>query len=151
MSTAPLDAATHRRIAVDLFNFVWSLLDQPKRTTDEIDAMINAAHASCYHWSQCGEPVNQARGHWQISRIYSVLNRSEPALYHAQRCLDICTQHGIGDFDLAFAYEALARGSAVAGNKADTGRYIGLARQAAEQITEADDRKLLETDLATIA
>lgn len=152
MSSSPAEEAIqHRKIAVALFNFTWSLLDKPERTAAEIDSMINAAHASCHHWSRCGTPINQARGHWQISRVYSVLNRAEPALFHARRCLDICRENKIGDFDLAFAYEALARGFAVAGQREECARQLELARQAAADIKEEGDRKLLESDLAGIS
>jgi hypothetical protein len=39
----------------------------------------------------------------------------EPALHHARRCLYGCNKGEVEDFDLQFAYEALARVSAVAG------------------------------------
>ena len=112
--------------------------------------MLHAAHASRYHWGEIGEAVHFARGEWQISRVYSVLNRSEPAHYHAQRCLDICQQNNIADFDLAYAYEALARAAAIAKNTADTQKYLELARAAGENIAEADDKALFVSDLATI-
>ena len=47
--------------------------------------MIHAAHASRYHWSQVGEPVNVAHGEWQCSHVYAALGRAEPALHHARR------------------------------------------------------------------
>ena len=112
--------------------------------------MLHAAHASRFHWGEVGEPVNFARGEWQVSRVYAVLGRSEPALFHARRCLEICRAHQIGDFDLAFAYEALARASAVAGRPDDAARYAELARQAGEQIAEQDDREIFFADLATV-
>src|SRR5690606_16440823 len=108
------EARVHRRLAAELFNRVWSLLEQPDRDQAADDTMLHAAHASRFHWGEVGTPVNLARGEWQISRVYAVLGRAEPALHHARRCLEICEAHGIGDFDLAFAYEALARASAVA-------------------------------------
>jgi len=48
-----------------------------------------------------------------VSRVYAVLGRAEPARHHAQRVLDVCLENGIGDWDLGFAYEALARAAAV--------------------------------------
>ena len=152
MSEQTEDAArqTHRRLAADLFNFVWTLLDKTERTQAEEDLMVHAAHASCYHWMQVGQPVNQARGEWQIARVYAVLGRPEPARDHAQRCLDICQENGIGDFDLAYAYEALARASAVAGAIDARARYLALAQEAGERIQDADDKRLLLGDLATI-
>ncbi|HEY4689660.1 MAG TPA: hypothetical protein VIK33_10140 [Anaerolineae bacterium] len=140
----------HRKFAVDLFNFVWTLLDKPERTAEENDLMLHAAHASRYHWGEAGMAVNLTRGEWLVSRVYAVLKRPEPALYHARRCLEICQQNGIGDFDLAFAYEALARASAIAGQHAEREQYLALAREAAEHIAEQDDKDLLLSDLATM-
>jgi hypothetical protein len=108
------------------------------------------AHASAHHWRQVGTPENFARSEWQCSRVYAVLNRPEPSLHHAQRCLDICQEHGLRDFDLAFAYEALARGHAVAGDHAGAREYTEQALAASEDISEADDRELLLSDLETI-
>ena len=89
--------------------------------------MIHAAHASRYHWGQVGTKANLARGEWQVSRVYTVLGRAEPALYHAHRCLAYVEAgeggDGIEDWDLPFAYEALARAEAVGGNTAEAARY----------------------------
>ena len=83
-----LDQAARRQLAVDLFNHVWTLLDTDERTPEQDVEMIHAAHASRHHWGEVGTPVNVARGEWQISRVYATLGRGEPALFHAQRCLD---------------------------------------------------------------
>lgn len=144
------DRQLHRKLGADLFNAVWDLLEKPDRTPEDDETMLHAAHASRHHWSIVGSPVNFARGEWQVSRVYAVLGRPEPALHHARRCLDICRANGIGDFDLAFAYEALARASAVAGNRQGREHYLALARSAAEGIRAAEDRRILESDLDTI-
>jgi hypothetical protein len=94
--------------------------------------------------------VNVARGEWQVSRVYSVLGRAEPAHWHAQRCLDICQDRGIGDFDIAYAWEALARAAKVAGQDDEMNRYLAKARAAAVSIKEEDDRQQFNSDLATI-
>lgn len=146
----PADLELHKKFAVDCFNHVWSLLDKPKRTSDEDAEMIHAAHASRFHWSRIGQPINFARGDWQLSRVYSVLNLPAPARFYAQRCLDLCTEHNIGDFDLAYAYEALARASGVAGDRAEREKYLLMANKIAAQISGAEDRKMFLSDLATI-
>ncbi len=145
------DSAQHRKLGVDLFNYVWSLLEKPDRSREEDEEMVHAAHASRWHWSVVGTPVNFARGEWQISRVYAVLARGEAALVHALRCLEICREHGIGDFDLAYAYEALARAWAALGSAEETRRYLALAQEAAEHIKEADDKECCQKDLATIS
>lgn len=141
----------HRKFAVNCFNLTWSLLDKKDRTKEEDDKMAHAAHASRYHWGEIGKPVHFERGEWQISRVYSVLKRSEPALYHARRCLEICKKNNIGDFDIAFAYEAMARANAILGNKTDCDKYIELAKKAGEHIKKKEDKNYFFSELKTIS
>jgi len=125
-------------------------MDKKERTKEDDDKMVHAAHASRFHWGEIGKPVHFERGEWQISRVYSVLNRPQPALYHAKRCLEICKENNIGDWDIAFAYEAMARAYVVAGEKTESVKYIKLAKEAGEQIKEKEDRDLFFTDLKTV-
>ena len=141
----------HKKLAIDLFNLVWEMLEQANRTPEEDDRMLHAAHASRFHWGEIGTPLEFERGEWQIARVYAVLNRSKAAVYHAQRCLEICEANQIGDFDLAFAYEALARAYAIAGDAAESQKYVKLAEQAATQIKEDGNREYFLGELATVA
>jgi hypothetical protein len=139
----------HRKFAVNLSNLVWRSLDKKDRTKEEDDKIVHAAHASRFHWDEIGKPINLGRGEWQISRVYSVLNRPESALYHAKRYLEICKENSIGGFDLA--YEAIARAYAVAGKKDEADKYMELAKEAGEQNEEKEDKNLLYSDLETIS
>ena len=142
---------SHKKFAVDLFNLVWDLLDKGERTKEEDDRMLHAAHASRFHWGEIGTPLEFERGEWQISRVYAVLNRPQAAIYHAQRCLDICTANQVGDFDIAFAYEALARAYAEAGDSEKSREYIRLAEQAGEQIEDEGNREYFLSELGTVS
>jgi hypothetical protein len=82
--------------------------------------------------------------------MYAVLNRSQSAIYHAKRCLEVCEQNSIADWGIAFAYEAMARAHAVAGQKADCKKYIELADKVAGQIREKSDGDYLISELRTI-
>jgi DNA-binding transcriptional MerR regulator len=141
-----------RLLAAQLFNETWRLMELEGRSRDDDDRMIHTAHASRYHWAQApgSTPANLARGEWQISRVYAVLGRPEPALHHARRVLDICQENGIGDWDLAFAYEALARARAVAGDAAQARHHTDQALAAAKDIAEDAERQLVLADLETI-
>jgi hypothetical protein len=145
-----ITAEQHRQLGIDLFNYTWTLIDKEDRSADGADEMIHTAHASAYHWRQVGQPLNFARSDWQLSRVYALLGRPEAAIYHAQHSLDTCLAHGIGDFDLAFAYEALARAYAIAGDAARAGDSLALAREAGSQIEEDDDRQYFLSELETI-
>ncbi|WP_244671198.1 hypothetical protein [Bacillus sp. NTK034] len=147
---ALIEKDEHKKIAISLFNKVWDLMENPDRTDEEDHEMIHMAHASCYHWGVAGQPVNLSRGEWQISRVYTVLNRAEPALFHAKRNLEICLSNKIGDFDLAFSYEALARAYKLAGDEENAHQYKKLACEAAEEIAKEGDKKVVLNDLASI-
>jgi DNA-binding transcriptional MerR regulator len=147
---APKVTGDERQLAVDLFNGVWRLMETEDRTPAQDDRMLHMAHASRYHWEQVGAPANLARGEWLCSRVYAVLGRAEPARHHATRVREICQEHGIGDWDLAYAHEALARAAAVEGDREAVERHLADARDAADAISAADDRDQLLGDLATI-
>jgi DNA-binding transcriptional MerR regulator len=147
-----LDTEARRRLAADCFNKTWALMEKADRTREEDDEMLHCAHASRYHWGEIGTAANRARGEWQCSRVYTVLGRAEPALHHARRCLEICESEpgALEDWDLPFAYEALARAYALAGDETEMSRSLGQARSLGAAIADDDDRALLEGDLATI-
>jgi hypothetical protein len=144
-----LDANLERSTAVELFNYTWTLLEQADRTRRDEDLMVHAAHASRLHWEAVGTPSNHAIGEWQISRVYAVLGRAEPALHHARRCLEVCEEHGVEGFQLAYAHEALARAHSLAGERDEARRHASLAATAGRRIAD-DDRELLFADLATL-
>ena len=141
-----------RQLAADLFNRAWTLMELPARTPEEDDELVDTVHASAYHWLQVGTAANRARSEWQLSRVYVVLDRPEPALHHARRCLAWCEAHpeALEDWDLPFAYEALARAHAVAGEPAEAERYLAKARELGAKIEGEEDRQILEADLATV-
>lgn len=140
----------HKKFAVDLFNLTWDHLDNKNRDQNQTDEMIHAAHASRFHWGKVGQPIHLERGEWQISRVYSVVGMAQSALYHAQRCLDICVDNDIGDFDIAFAYEAMARAHAVDKNKIQMDKYLELAQKAGQNIDKQEDRKYFFSELDSI-
>jgi DNA-binding transcriptional MerR regulator len=145
-----LDEATRRHLAADLYNHTWTLLEIAERTPAQTDEMIHSAHASRYHWGEVGEAVNLARGEWLCSRVYSVLGRAEPALWHARRCVEIDEASGARDWDIASAYESMARALAVGGDLAGAREWAARARAACDEIAEAEDREVIEGDLATL-
>jgi hypothetical protein len=145
-----MERDAERRLAGRLFNDVWTLLEHVDRTPDDDDRMVHAAHASRYHWGEVGDARNIAIGEWQCARVYAALGRTEPALHHARRELELAERHRLGPFILATAYEALARASSVAGDRAALERYREQARDAARGIEDAEEREVVETDIASL-
>jgi hypothetical protein len=140
----------HRKQAVDNFNKTWDLIEKKDRTNEDDLEMIHTAHASRFHWGQIGEPLHFARGEWQISRVYSILNMSESAMFHGKQSLELCLENSIADFDLAFAYEAIARAYLVKEDETSMEEFYNLALQAAQQILKKEDKEYFISELNSI-
>ena len=129
----------------------WELLETPARSQDQDEEMLHAAHASLYHCLRVGTAVHHQRGLWMIARVHVALDQAAEALRYARRCLDLTEQHSeaMEDFDLAFAYEGMARASALAGEKEKARHYHQLAEQAGQAISDQEDHDIFVADLAS--
>lgn len=142
-------AQAHKFFAIETNNLTWKYLARTDRSQEDDLRMIHTIHASMYHWLEAGTAVNKARGEWMLSRVYTVTNQPELAFAYAQDCLKTCQENGFADFDIAYAYEAMARTNAMRGDKAEAAKYFALATQAGKEIADDEDRKIFEPDLAS--
>jgi hypothetical protein len=141
---------SHQFFSSYCFNRAWDLMEKPDRTPEEDEEMILLSHTSLWHWKQRDDcrNANLSIGYWQASRIYSILGRAEDAKSYAQLCLRHSQEET--PFLLAYAFEALARAERVAGNGTMMAKYHAEAVRLAESVEDAEDRKVLLDDLATI-
>lgn len=128
---------------------VWELLEKESRTLDEDEEMVLAAYASYYHWLHAGGGAHRQRSEWLLARVYTVLGQADQAIIHAQRCLTLTEgqRHLLQDFDVAYAYEAMARAYALSKDKAQALEYRHTAQAAGERIGDAEDRRIFQDDL----
>jgi len=137
----------HKKFAVDFFNKTWELIEKKNRTDEDDEMMVNLAHASRLHWDFAGSYLQYQRGDWLLSLVYSLLGRSEPALYHAEKCLELTKkygdidEYGFEDFDIAFAYECMARASKVAGEENEYKKYYEIAEKKGEEIGDEENKE----------
>lgn len=130
----------HKDLAVNLFNKTWDFIDLKNRTNEQNIEMIHTAHTSLFHWMQIGQPINYARGEWQISRVYNLLNMGESALLHGLRSIDICLKNNIGDYDLAFGYETVSRAYKQLEDTTNQNLYYEKALKATESISKKENK-----------
>ena len=71
-------------------------------------------------------------------------------MWHARRCLAIDEANGAADWDIASAYEAMARASGIAGDPDAAADWKAKAVAALDAIADSDDREVIENDLATL-
>lgn len=143
-------AAAHKYFAAECFNRAWDLIDKPDRTPEEDEDMIRLNQASLYHWSQREDCTNKnlSVGCWQAARIYALLGQADNARRYGELCLHHSQTEGA--FYLGYAYEALARAESVAGEGEKAAKYLQDAHRHLAQISDPEERELLEKDLKTI-
>jgi hypothetical protein len=141
----------HREFGKQANNRVWQLLGQGGRTEAEDDEMVEAAHASNYHWRAIGTPVNHQRGEWLLAHVYTILEEADPALKHARRCLEITNAHPdqMADFDVAYAYEGNSRALGLNGQIDEACTYYDKAKSAGDAIANAEDKEIFMGDFTS--
>ena len=143
----------HRRFAATLNNEVWDALVEGEPDAGspmvERERVVYAAHASAYHWFVAGGPANHARAEHLIARAAVQVGFPRLGLRHAERCLEWCETHrdAVEDWDVAFAYEALARAHAALGSDEDARKLHAQAKALGEAVTDADDRDVFLAEL----
>ena len=143
-----MDEQQHREQAVEANNSTWELIDLAERTPEQEEEMLRRAYAAAYHWDRATgrEPVNASRADWLLAKVHLLAGRPEISLRHAERSMATCQEHGIADFDLAYAYEATARALKALGRDEEAQRSWTAAHEV--PVADAEDREVLERDLA---
>lgn len=142
-------AEAHELFAKRVNGEVWQLLEKPDRTPADDERMAAAAFTSHYHWLHVGDEINQQRGEWLIARVYIVLGDAYLAKKHASRCIELTEafKDKMADFDIAFAYEGIARAHALDGNVDEAKKFLRLAEKAGNAIAEREDKEIFMGDL----
>ena len=142
----------HRYFSAACFNRTWDYIDKPNRTPEDEQAMLAAALTSLWHWNQRPDATaeNQAVGTWQVARVLALLGEAALARRYGRLSLEASQREGVPPYCLAYAYEALARAEAAAGNRKPADDYLQLAHAAAAKVGDAETEKMLLADLATI-
>lgn len=148
-----VNLATHRRLAVFLFNRSWELMLTAGRSAAQDDELVHTVHASAYHWRRFGgTAANLARGENQCARVYAALGRGEAALHHAKRCLELVQAGGdeLEDWDLPSAPEVTARANLAAGHRDTALEFANRAREALRVVANLEDREVIASQLAEL-
>ena len=144
--------AAHKYFSAECFNRAWDYIDKPVRKSNEGDMMLQLSMASLWHWTQREDctPTNLSIGYWQVSRVYALLRNADQAKHYGQLCLEAAKNEGVEPYYRGCAYEALARAELVADNEDGMEKYLIQAHQIASSLTDAEEKKMLLKDLASI-
>ena len=136
----------HHYMGIEMNMQTWNLLGEKDRTEQDDTRMLNFAKASLYHWKKSPrfEPVNEQRGQWMISHVYAILERGEEALESAQKTMRLTKQHNFKDFDLAYAYEVMARAHSASENNDECNSWFIKGKEVGEFIDSVGNKKIFE-------
>jgi hypothetical protein len=143
-------AGWHRRFAVELFNRSWDLLEQPHRSPDDDAEMLAAAFASAWHWRQVGTAENIALGDHQIAKVASQVGQPKLALDYARRALEAIEIGHFGDWQVAAAYEGMARACAATGDIRGRDYWVQRCTIALGAVPDAGDRSVVAEQLLNL-
>jgi hypothetical protein len=151
MATPDFDlAAAHTYFAAHCFNRAWDLIEKPDRSPADDRLMVALNQASLYHWLNRPDCTDRhlSVGHWQASRIQALLGNGIEARRQAEICLGFSGD--LAPFFLGYAHEALAQAALLLGDKAGARAHLATAEDQAALVESADDRALLDGDLAAL-
>ena len=140
----------NRRFAVELFNRSWDLLEMPDRSADDDAEMLAAAFASAWHWRQVGTAENIALGDHQISKVASHVGQPALALHYARRALEAIEIGHFGNWQVAAAYEGMARACAAAGDLSGRDYWVQRCTVALGAVPDAADRSVVAEQLLNL-
>ncbi len=137
----------HRAQGIECNNSTWDLIEA-ERTPENNEEMLRRAYASTYHWMRAKgrKPENDARGQWMLAKVHLLANLPDRSLHYADLCMRLCNEHGLVDFDLAYAHEARARALRALGRDDEATQEWSAAK--AVPVANDEDREILEKDLA---
>jgi hypothetical protein len=81
-----------------------------------------------------------------LAKVQLLAGSAQLSLRYADACMAQCQQHGLVDFDLAYAHEARSRALHALGRIDEAAGEWAAAK--AVPIADADDRAILDADLA---
>ena len=145
----PADGDWHRRQAVQANNAAHPLLDAARDAARD-EELLRLAYAAAYHWERATgrSPANDARAAYMISRALTATDQPARGLVSADRCLALCVEHELADFDLAYAHEARARALHALGRADEAAAAWRSARSV--EVADPEDRAIVEADFATL-
>lgn len=104
--------------------------------------MLNAAHASAYHWSKIGTDLNQARARMLLGHVHAELGMGATALAYARASFEYLAAHNPPDWEIAFAHAVLAHAAAAAGEADLHQRHFARADELGRAIADPEDREI---------
>jgi hypothetical protein len=132
----------HRRFAMSCNNRAWDLSTEV-RTPAQDREMLNAAHASAWHWEQVGSELNRMRATLLLAEVHALLGMGSSALMLAETMREYFTNRETPDWEIAFTHTIYAHAAHAAGRLAEYREAYRQATAAIGSVAKEDDRNIV--------
>jgi len=140
---APEEAtAWHRRFAAASNNRAWTLAEQVRNPAEDQE-MLDAAHASAWHWCKVGTELNRARATMLLAEVHALLGHGKSAVRYAEEMREYFLRVGAPDWETAFVHVVHAHAASAAGETAEHRKSYELAVAALDAVSNEEERRVV--------
>lgn len=132
----------HKRFAAQANNRAWEL-SVLERTAEQDQEMLDAAHASAWHWSAVGTELNRMRSTMLLAEVHALLGFGASALHYAEEMRTYFVGRETDDWELAFTHVIHAHAASAAGAVETHRIAYGNALVAIKAIADEEDRTIV--------
>ena len=143
MSDPTADAdASHKRFAAACNNRAWELSVRERSAADDRE-MLDAAHASAWHWARIGSELQRMRATMLLAEVHALLAMGTSALAYAAEMRAYFLGRETPDWEVALAHAVYAHAAHAAGRSAEHHDAYALAEAALAAIADDEDRAIV--------
>ncbi len=132
----------HKRFAIDCNNRAWELSVQDRSPAQDRE-MLDAAHASAWHWAQVGTELHRMRATTLLAEVHASLGMGATALALAETMREYFLSRDTPDWEVACVHAVHAHAAHAAGRRAEHRQAYAHAAAALEAIADDEDRKVI--------
>jgi hypothetical protein len=134
--------AWHRRFAAAANNRAWDLSEQTRNPAED-EEMLNAAHASAWHWARVGSELNRMRATMLLAEVHALLGSGHSAMAYAEEMRTYFLGVQSPASELAFVHVVHAHAASAAGQAEKHRASYGLALAAIEAVSNEEEKRIV--------
>jgi hypothetical protein len=134
--------AWHKRFAAGCNNRAWQLSVQARSAAEDHE-MLDAAHASAWHWARVGSELNRMRAAMLLAEVHAQLGMPASALAYAEEMRAYFLGRETPDWEIALAHAVFAHAAHAGGRSAEHHDAYAQAEAALAAIADDEDRAIV--------
>jgi hypothetical protein len=141
--------AWHRRFAAAGNNRAWDLSVQTRNAAED-EEMLNAAHASAWHWTKVGSELNRMRARMLLAEVHALLGFGQSALAYAEEMRAYFLAVQSPEWEVAFVHVVHAHAASTAGDTEKHQASYSLAVAALETVSNEKERGIVASTFSHV-